>query len=82
MMWFTLGIIKLTTKENTMKTAFEIKEKMKGRIMTQTTSKIKEMVVEAQDNFDDTIDIILPMLLDVLESRLSDSEFCEFCNNL
>jgi len=60
----------------------ELVKKIKGSLEMQTTEQLKEMARLLMTNYEDGAIIVFNFVLDVLESRMPESEYVEFCDNL
>jgi len=60
----------------------ELVKKIKGSLEMQTTEQLKEMARLLMTNYEDGAGVVFNFVLDVLENRMSESEYVEFCDNL
>lgn len=52
------------------------------KMIKATTETIKEAIIKLNDDFQEGSDMAFHALLNELENRISEKEFCKFCDNL
>lgn len=55
---------------------------MKNKIKSQPTSMLKEIAEKLTNDFDDSSDLVYDMVLNELETRLSESDFIAYVEYL
>ena len=64
------------------KKAFEIRERLKGRIEMLPTETIKQVCVKCMTDYREGANTVMQMSLDTLQGRISTDEFIAFCKEL
>jgi len=60
----------------------EVVKKIKGTLEMQSTEQLKEMARLLMTNYEDGAGVVFNFVLDILETRMTESEYVEFCDNL
>lgn len=62
--------------------AFEIRERLKGRIEMLPTETLKQVCVRCMTDYQDGANTVMEMSLNALQGRIPTGEFIAFCKEL
>jgi len=62
--------------------AYEAQAKMRNKLNGHTTDFVREVAEQLMNDYREGTDIALQSALDVLQTRMTEKEFSEFCDSL